>query len=183
MRRVFFTADHHFGHEGIIRMCGRPFASVREMDDTLVANWNAVVRPADEVWHLGDFAHRIEPKRMRAIFSRLNGSKHLVIGNHDASETLALPWASQRQIAELRVEDVRVVLCHYAMRVWPGQHRGTIHLFGHSHGRLSGTSVSIDVGVDRWNFMPVDLVQLTAALKELPTPDSPELLIEDANMA
>lgn len=38
---VFFTSDTHFGHEAIIRHCGRPFASVAEMDEALIARWNA----------------------------------------------------------------------------------------------------------------------------------------------
>lgn len=129
MGRTFFTADSHFGHEGIIRMCARPFSSTTEMDQTLIANWNAVVRPKDEVWYLGDFAHRIDAKRKRAIFDLLNGIKHLVVGNHDDAETLQLPWASQNQIVQLRINGARAVLCHYGMRVWPGQHRGAIHLF------------------------------------------------------
>ena len=171
MRRTFFTADHHFGHDGIIRMCARPFSTAADMDQALIANWNAVVRPKDEVWHLGDFAHRGEPKRMRAIFDRLNGTKHLVVGNHDGADTLELPWASRHEIAHFRNNGIRAVLCHYGMRVWPGQHRGAIHLYGHSHGRLDGTSLSLDVGVDCWNFMPIDLTEIEARLKQLPEVD------------
>ncbi len=57
---VHFTADTHFGHEGMMdgRMTWpRPFGSIEEHDETLIANWNAVVRPGDEIWHLGDFAY------------------------------------------------------------------------------------------------------------------------------
>jgi hypothetical protein len=66
-----FTADHF----GLIGLSARPFASVEEMDDRMVAAWNQVVQPSDTVWHVGDFAHRIDARRERAIFSRLNGSK------------------------------------------------------------------------------------------------------------
>jgi calcineurin-like phosphoesterase family protein len=171
MSRVHFTADHHFGHEGIIGMCNRPFTSAEEMDETLITYWNAVVRPNDKVWHLGDFAHRADPKRMRVVFDRLNGTKHLVIGNHDKQATQQLPWASQQQMAVLCVDGVRSVLCHYGMRVWPEQRRGAIQLYGHSHGRLPGTSLSIDVGVDCWNYMPVNLKQILDRIKELPEAD------------
>jgi calcineurin-like phosphoesterase family protein len=64
------------------------------------------------------------------------------------------------------------------MRVWPEQRRGAIQLYGHSHGRLPGTSLSIDVGVDCWNFMPVNLKQILGHIKELPDIDpegDPEL--------
>lgn len=42
----FFTADHHFGHAGVLHMCKRPFADIAEHDDMLVASWNAVVGPS-----------------------------------------------------------------------------------------------------------------------------------------
>jgi len=104
----FFTADNHFGHEAIITMSQRPFATVEEMDEAMIANWNAVVSRGDNVWHVGDFAHRIDAKRKRAIFGKLNGSKHLVPGNHDDKDTLALPWASIGQIREITVDGQRV---------------------------------------------------------------------------
>jgi calcineurin-like phosphoesterase family protein len=67
MTNVYFTADQHFGHAGIIGLCKRPFRSVEEMDEAMIANWNAVVGPDDEVWHLGDFAYRIKPARLTWI--------------------------------------------------------------------------------------------------------------------
>jgi len=55
---LFFTADTHFGDHRTLNIHRRPFASVAEMDEALVAGWNAVVGPADEIWHLGDVARR-----------------------------------------------------------------------------------------------------------------------------
>ncbi len=52
---TWFTADTHFGHTNVIRYCARPFDSVQAMDETLIENWNQVVRPKDTVYHLGDF--------------------------------------------------------------------------------------------------------------------------------
>jgi hypothetical protein len=34
----YFTGDQHFGHDGIIGLCKRPFRSVDEMDETMIAN-------------------------------------------------------------------------------------------------------------------------------------------------
>lgn len=161
---VHFTADLHLGHAGIIAMSQRPFASIEEHDRALVANWNAVVAPRDDVWVVGDFAHRADPKHAAAIFWQLAGSKHLVLGNHDGPETQRLAWASISVMKEIKVDSDRLVLMHYALRTWPGAARGAIHLYGHSHGRLPGNSRSTDVGVDCWDYRPVSLAQIKARL-------------------
>jgi hypothetical protein len=36
---TFFTSDQHLGHRNIIRLCSRPFASIEEMDETLISRW------------------------------------------------------------------------------------------------------------------------------------------------
>ncbi len=161
---TFFTADHHFGHEGVIRMCGRPFTDAREMDEALVHAWNARVRPGDTVWFLGDFAMGSSPDRCRELFARLNGTKHLVRGNHDRQRVLDLPWASQHDLVQTTVDGVRLVLCHYAMRSWPGVWRGSIHLYGHTHATLPPTTQSCDVGVDAWAYRPVTLAEIRERL-------------------
>lgn len=53
---LFFTSDTHFFHEGIIKFCNRPFASVEEMNEAMIRNWNEVVHEKGTVFHLGDFA-------------------------------------------------------------------------------------------------------------------------------
>lgn len=51
----------------------------------------------------------------------------------------------------------RVVLFHYAMRVWRGDDRGSWHLYGHSHGNLpdKAGSLSFDAGVENHDFYPL----------------------------
>ena len=161
-----FTADLHLGHKGIIAMSQRPYASIEEHDRALVANWNAVVGPRDDVWVVGDFAHRADPNRAAAIFWNLNGSKHLILGNHDGAETQRLSWASISTMKEISVDGQRIVLLHYAMRTWPGAARGAIHLYGHSHGRMPGNALSTDVGVDCWGYTPVTLPTIKARLAQ-----------------
>ncbi|BAQ47673.1 metallophosphoesterase [Methylobacterium aquaticum] len=176
--RVFFTADSHFGHTGVIEMSKRRFASIEEHDETLIANWNAVVGPNDTVWHLGDFAMKSSPERCAEIFSRLRGRKCLVRGNHDGKRVLDLPWAEPP--ADLKLLKVpfadgfqagghqEVVLTHYAMRSWPAIHHGTVSLYGHTHASMPGTCRSCDVGVDAWNLRPVTLAEIVLWLRASP---------------
>lgn len=176
--RVFFTADSHYGHFGVMEMSKRPFSSVEEMNETLIANWNAVVGPRDTVWHLGDFAMKSTPEQCQEIFSRLRGRKCLIKGNHDGKRVLDLPWAEPP--ADLQVIKVpcadgfqekgyqQVVLTHYALRSWPHIHHGAINLFGHTHASMPGTSRSCDVGVDAWNLRPVTLAEIVPWLRASP---------------
>lgn len=156
---VFFTADTHFGDHRTLNIGKRPFATTAEMDAALIANWNAAVGPHDTVWHLGDVARRAAD--VPALLERLHGTKHLIRGNNDPPATLAAPgWASTGDYAEIEVDGTRLVLCHYAFRSWNGQHRGTLNLHGHSHGRLKPLPRQFDVGVDARGFAPVTLYQL-----------------------
>ena len=158
---LFFTADTHFGDHRTLNIHRRPFASVAEMDEALVAGWNAVVGPADEVWHLGDVARRAAD--VAGLLARLNGIKHLVRGNNDPAATgEAAGWASVQDYAELTEGDARLVLCHYPFRSWNGQHRRAIDLHGHSHGKLKPMLRQFDVGVDARGFRPTSLAALLA---------------------
>ena len=170
---TFFTADTHFGHENIIRYCDRPFSSVEDMDETMIENWNAVVGPGDHVWHVGDFAFSDKPER---YFRRLNGQKHLVLGNHDGARVQGLGWASVREMGFVRAGTTGVWCCHYPMRTWPHAQHGAVHAFGHVHGALRDSRRSCDVGVDRWGFTPVTVEAMLARMAESdPSPDYPDV--------
>lgn len=160
---VFFTSDTHFGHAGALSLYRRPFPGVATMDAAMVERWNAVVAPEDEVWHLGDFAVRQTPARVAALLECLHGTKHLITGNNDPPEVRAQPgWRSVRPYAEIAVEGVHLVLCHYAFRTWNGMAKGWLNLHGHSHGRLAPQTRQYDVGVDAWDFRPVTPAEIRA---------------------
>lgn len=156
---IFFTSDTHFGHTDIIRYCNRPFATVEEMDNTLISNWNSVVRDGDEVYHLGDFS----------------------FGNHDGDFWKLDVWTRLRGIQKLppiktmgfEVDGNRFTLtmCHYPMVHWNRSHHpNNWHLFGHVHNSPIQwqNSMSKNVGVDMTNFKSVDLVSLYNELKARP---------------
>lgn len=167
--RTFFISDTHFGHANIIRYCNRPFSSVAEMDETMIANWNAVVGIDDDVHIDGDFCS-YRDGRAAAVFYRLNGRKHLTRGNHDEENdaVLALPWESVDKLRDIVVDRQRVTLSHYPLVTWYKASKGAVHLFGHMHGRLRGTQQSIDVGVDVFGFRPVTLQEAMRAMRKNP---------------
>lgn len=84
MTEIFFISDTHFGHRGIISFPAtkpfRPFDTIEEHDAELIRRWNYAVGPKDIVYHLGDFCFG---KRNIEMAAHLNGSKRLILGNHD----------------------------------------------------------------------------------------------------
>ena len=168
MTKTFFTGDTHFGHANIIKYCHRPFATVTEMDEALIANWNHVVTPDDLVYHLGDFCFGNTPAEFHRYFDRLNGAIVLIKGNHDK-----LAWRHRHlfraffdSYLEIKLDMQLVTLCHYAMRVFRNSHYGAWHLYGHSHGTLPDDphTLSFDAGVDCHHFTPLSLEQVTAIM-------------------
>ena len=90
----FFTADTHFSHPNILRFeaAARRFSNVTEMDESLVARWNALVGAADTVFHLGDVALGRPIDVGLACVGKLNGTKVLIEGNHDR------PWMARHKL-------------------------------------------------------------------------------------
>lgn len=175
---IWFTSDTHYFHRNIIEYCNRPFTTVKKMNDTLVNNWNSLVKKSDTVFHLGDFALTKRPENACNLLAELNGYKYLIFGNHDRylrkdSEFCSM-FEETRDLMEINVPDKdahkgqqRIVLCHYAMRTWNKAHYGTWQLFGHSHNSLPDdpNSLSCDVGVDAWNYTPVSYDQIKEKMK------------------
>lgn len=148
---IFFIADTHFNHRGIIGLCKRPYASVEDMNEGMIDRWNFAVGHTDTIYFIGDFGFRgatFTP--LPEIFARLSGHKHLVKGNHDEQnkEVLKLPWESVHDIATVRYKGSKAIACHYPMESWKGMAKGYFHVHGHSHGNMRQMSRRFDVGID-----------------------------------
>lgn len=162
---IWFTGDLHFDHRRILEHHPDRGACVEEMNERIVANWNAVVASRDEVWVLGDF-HLGPSANIGKWFHALHGSKHLVAGNHDHNATKRLPWSSVDDYREWKQKPHRAVLSHYPMLTWNGAHHGVWMLHGHSHGMLRAPrSTRMDVGIDTHpEFRPWSLDEVVAEM-------------------
>lgn len=167
----YYISDTHFGHYNIIRLCSRPFSSVEEMDETIINNWNNVVKDTDTVYIGGDFCYK-SGKDPVEYLKRLNGHKHLLAGNHDKlvlkSPAARKYFESIKDIMNIMDEDKRIVLCHYPMVEWDGFFRDTIHLYGHIHNNTSNNTYNIvknipncyNIGADVLGFTPRTLKEI-----------------------
>ena len=142
-RRTFYAADLHIGHRTMARyeteggVPGAP-ADVEARDALIIANWNATVGRNDDVWLLGDVAY-MDRDSFVGLMRRLNGHKRIVMGNHDKTWVRDLALTHKGDVVDVvdyaKVSDGgrKVVLSHYPIAFWDGQHAGAWHLYGHVH--------------------------------------------------
>jgi calcineurin-like phosphoesterase family protein len=179
-QNVFFTSDEHYEHANIIKFCKRPFENVYDMREGLIARHNAKVKKEDITYHLGDtFWRHCTLNLAEDILRRLNGNHYLILGNHDevaeklsaAEHRKKFVWVKDVALVKPRAQFPALWLSHYAHRTWPASHKGSYHLFGHTHAVLSDYRYSMDIGVDNCNYEPLSLEEIDAHMKakgELP---------------
>lgn len=177
----WFTSDTHLGHWNINKHCNRGFASLEEMDKTLLGNINKLVQPNDRLAIVGDFAWwRCSPKQLEDYRAAINcRNVYLIIGNHDEPvlDDLRPLFVRTEHLLEIKVQTPenskqRIIMSHYAMRVWNQSHRRSFHLAGHSHGKLKEIlpnehigGLALDVGVDVHNYQPISLEDVNRIMK------------------
>lgn len=180
---IYFTSDTHFGHERIILYSQRPFKNVEQMNRELVDNWNAVVKPGDTVYHLGDFSFMREAETNEIIRS-LKGKIILTRGNHDrkmSAKTLslfhrAIGEADTRCAIIIKVpyttpdgEDKTQVIHagHFPGLTWESAHHGAWMLHGHSHGNMKYPMEGkiMDVSVECTGYTPISFEQIQALME------------------
>lgn len=187
---IYFTSDLHLFHDRVIEYSNRPFTTVAEMHETLIARWNATVPSYGVVYVLGDVGtSNIE--KLRSILNRLHGSLILISGNHDASNHAMFKagFSCVLYSATLFIANKRVELNHCPPRGifredttgmrgsdgtenWHGEKRhlrfsrdyseDAFWLHGHTHKKPKERVLGkmFDVGVDANNFTPVSISQI-----------------------
>lgn len=159
MSETFLISDTHFGHEKCCTVFKRPdgsplrpFASAEEMDEAMVERWNAIVRPQDKVYHLGDV---VIARKSLHILGRLNGKKRLIRGNHDIFGTDDF-YAYFDEIYGVRVLD-DMVLSHIPLHPDSVTERYGTNAHGHLHANDLPDGRYINVCVEHTNYAPQPL--------------------------
>ena len=143
--RTWITSDLHFGHKNIMKFCPQTRArfndDVAYMNNAMVLEWNAKVQPEDTVYILGDVAF-MPASNAAQILRQLNGTKILIEGNHDHKNLRNPAFRSCFEAVHIYYEiyhnNNKVVMFHYPILEWNKMHYGSVHLFGHVHGKVSG---------------------------------------------
>lgn len=88
---IWMTSDLHFSHANIIAYCGRPYKNSHYMNKDLIEKYNNKVKPEDTCYILGDLTllGRGETFVVQRLVEQLNGTKVLILGNHDKLDPFA----------------------------------------------------------------------------------------------
>lgn len=151
-KNIFLTSDTHFSHGNIIKYCGRPFASIAEMNGYIMYRWNDVVGHDDVVIHLGDFSFGSFECESRTA-SALNGYKILLLGNHDktVARTLRMGFDEAHK-GMLKYKEA--FMCHYGY-VDTDKLMNSARLEKEDIGILKSNIPRVNVGVDYNDFAPL----------------------------
>ena len=144
---TYFIGDLHLfcksqTNEGHTNYDGRPFDTVEQMNTEIMRRWNAKVNNGDTVVILGDMAFRGRNDALIGLVAQLRGRKILIRGNHDSTADYRSVKLFDEIVdyKEMTVafggKNYKLVCCHYPLMYWKDQHRGTIHLYAHTHNTV-----------------------------------------------
>jgi calcineurin-like phosphoesterase family protein len=142
---IYLIADTHFNHANIIKYCDRPFQTVEEMNEALIANWNKVVEENDMVIFLGDLCFKDDAN---VWLAKLNGDKVVIRGNHDSIGKLGTRFEYNKEV---------FLLTH---RMMPLVGRNIWNIHGHSHDKgnlINKENSSICVSAELVNYTPIEI--------------------------
>ena len=171
-----FYSDPHLGHKNIIKYANRPFESVYEMNETLIANYNNIICKDDFCLWFGDTVF-MGKEDARIMLARFNGKKALIKGNHDKHSpnwflSLGFSYIFDTPI-HLSIGGYPVRASHYPYITtlkgvprnkyvdrYPAPKKGEILLHGHIHNKIKINGNQIHVGVDAWDYSPISIKQI-----------------------
>ena len=152
-------------------------------NNSIIQNWNSVVKIGDTVYHIGDFTN-LNFEFAASIINKLNGEIHFLPGSKDywmkgiSKKLISNVFSATNQKCFFEPEIVSVqtgyrnkfllpiVLCHYPMTLWQGSHGGSLHAYGHCKGNLVMRAPrSIDVSYNIFN-KPININNIIGWLKE-----------------
>lgn len=160
---TFVYSDPHFYAEKIISYGRRPFASVDEMNNKLIANYNAMISKQDVCYWLGDVMYGATKYRVQTLLSKLHGRKYLILGNHDRSHSVA--WWTAAGFDRVFDHPVYMAEQFIMLSHEPLPEFGNVYPIVNYHGHIhiqdydfSQHKQCINVSVEETDYRPVRLI-------------------------
>jgi calcineurin-like phosphoesterase family protein len=165
----WYTSDLHLNHgDCISKFIFRPFRDTAHMNAELIKRHNERVNPGHTVFIIGDFKISSDGPNTHELIGMLNGSHVFIAGNHDKRNGLNTPLKScviesygRKIVLAHKPEDCDNLMGVLGIDLGFCGHVHTAWRFKTAeHGDL------VNVGVDQWDFAPVDPKQIFKALKK-----------------
>ncbi len=154
---IYYIADTHFRDQAIFDKCKRPFESLDEMEKVIIKKWNAKVKEEDTVYVLGDITKDDDLSSLE-IFYKLNGHKHLIVGNHDhlllEEIKTSNAFESVKFIDLIMDNNRKVCICHYPLMDWMEFNRQGILVYGHIHNKTPNNGHPYKMIKDYYKDLP-----------------------------
>jgi len=179
-RDIWLISDTHFNHANILKFTdsktGNPvrpgFDDVNHMNEFMIERWNNVVKPGDIVYHLGDVVMG-DKQWMNTHFNRLNGSKRLIVGNHDDIKFLCSGGWFKKVSMWRQFKEYNLLLSHAplhpmsASRGRPDQAYEMVNVHGHIHQNASPAGAYINMSVEAINYTPQNIEDVAKNAKKM----------------
>lgn len=167
MTDKWFISDTHFFHENIIRFCSRPFKDAESMNESMIEEWNKLVKPQDKVYHLGDVGLGFggNDNKLANLLRRLNGHKRLIVGNHDNLKSQALQNNFEKIELWVGFWKEGFTCVHIPLEI-ASLRDGDVCVHGHIHNNLKEGRY-INVCVEHTNYRPMHMDEILKEIKKL----------------
>ncbi len=164
-KRIFFIGDLHLDHANIIKYCNRPFKTTKEMNDTIIKNWNNSINKCDVVYFLGDMSYGVGSRKTSYWLNVLNGNIIFIKGSHDRSRKINF-----YNKVILNYKDKKFLLVHDPKDIPKDWHGWVIH--GHHHNNyprefplINKKNKTINVSAEMLNYKPLSIKELLKLIK------------------
>jgi len=156
----WFIGCTHFFHANMLKFKDddgnpvRPFKSLEEMHETMIENWNGVVKDEDYVYHLGDVTFRYDGA-FNQLMRRLKGKKRLIVGNHDKLWNPALQANFEKVFFWHGFREGNFTATHMP-QLLDALRDGAFNVHAHVHKRSRKDPHYINTCVEVRNYTPVN---------------------------
>ena len=173
---IWFTSDTHFFHNKEFCYGERGFSSPEEMNEEIIKRHNELVNEDDVVYFLGDCGLTAHVDDIIYCLGKMNGTKYLIIGNHDSDARIVnfIKSAVFKDVLfgdRFRYKKIEFIFSHYPMLVanfddpkpiW--NIHGHLHSPDHFHDNLPHC---FQVSMESNNCYPISIDEIVDLIKKL----------------
>ena len=175
-RNIWVSSDLHLFHSNILNFVdneGKPqrsFKNVLDMNQHILDSHNSVVKKGDIWYNLGDVLIGGKDE-FKTLWPKFNGSKRLIVGNHDDIPFLSKGGFFSKVQMWRRFPEYELILSHVPLHessVYSSKDISAplLSVHGHIHTRPSPSRMHYCVCVEQIDYTPVNIEDLAVIARE-----------------